>query len=91
MIINNSILHIQLPQVHSLKGRRSITNSIKEKLKHFNVSVLDLSGSYAKEADIAFVFLSPNGLEASQYRNKIEKMLERNFSELDWELDFEEI
>ncbi|MEA2027579.1 MAG: DUF503 family protein [Campylobacterota bacterium] len=91
MIINNSILHIELPHVHSLKGRRSITNSIKEKLKSFNVSVLDVSGSYAKEADIAFVFLSPNKLETSQYRNKIENMLERNFSEYEWELDFEEI
>lgn len=91
MIISNCILHIELPQIHSLKGRRSVTNSVKEKLKSFNVSVLDMSGAYAKEADIAFVFLSPNLLEAAQYRTKIEKMLERNFSEYQWELDFEEI
>jgi len=31
---------------------------MKEKLKAFNLSVLDVSGEYAKEADIAFVFLS---------------------------------
>jgi uncharacterized protein YlxP (DUF503 family) len=91
MIINNCILHFELPQAHSLKGRRAITNSVKEKLKSFNISVLDVSGSYVKEADIAFVFLSPNTLEASQYRNKIEQMLERNFGEYHWELDFEEI
>jgi len=91
MIITNCILHFELPQVHSLKGRRSVVNSAKEKLKRFNLSVLDISGSYAKEADIAFVFLSPTPLESSQYRNKIEMMLERNFAQYHWEIDFEEI
>lgn len=91
MIICNCILHIELPYVHSLKGRRSVTSSMKEKLKAFNLSVLDVSGEYAKEADIAFVFLSPDSLRAAQYREKIEKMLEWNFSEYDFELDYEVI
>ena len=91
MIISNCILHIDLPYVHSLKGRRSIVNSIKEKLKAFNLSVLDVSGEYVKEADIAFVFLSQNALGAAQYREKIEKLLERNFSEYHFELEYEEI
>ena len=91
MIICSCILHIDLPHVHSIKGRRSVTNSIKEKLKAFNLSVLDVSGEYAKEADIAFVFLSQNSLGAVQYREKIEKMIERNFSEYHFELEYEEI
>ncbi|WP_041672704.1 DUF503 family protein [Sulfurovum sp. NBC37-1] len=91
MIISNCILHIELPYVHSLKGRRSVVNSIREKLKAFNVSVLDVSGEYAKETDIAFVFLSQNTLGAAQYREKIEKMLERNFSEYHFDLEYEEI
>jgi len=91
MIICNCILHLELPHVQSLKGRRRVTNSMKEKLKAFNLSVLDVSGEYAKEADIAFVFLSPNSLGAAQYREKIEKMLERNFSEYHFELDYEVI
>lgn len=91
MIINSCILHLELPEIHSLKGRRSVVNSLKEKLKVFNVSVLDVSGSYAKEADVAFVFLSPSSLEAAQYRNKIEQMIERNFGEFYFELEFEEI
>lgn len=91
MIICNCIFHIDLPYVQSLKGRRSVTNSMKEKLKAFNLSVLDVSGEYAKEADIAFVFLSPNSLGAVQYREKIEKMLERNFSEYHYDLEYEEI
>lgn len=91
MIICSCILHLELPYVHSLKGRRSVTNSIKEKLKAFNVSVLDISGEYAKEADIAFVFLTQNSLTSAQYREKIEKMLERNFSEYQFDLEYEEI
>ena len=64
---------------------------MKEKLKAFNLSVLDVSGEYAKEADIAFVFLSQNSLGSVQYREKIEKMLERNFSEYHFDLEYEEI
>ena len=91
MIICSCILHLELPYVQSLKGRRSVTNSMKEKLKAFNLSVMDISGEYAKEADIAFVFLSPNSLKSAQYREKIEQMLERNFSEYHFEMDYEEI
>jgi hypothetical protein len=64
---------------------------MKEKLKAFNLSVMDISGEYAKEADIALVFLSPNSLKSRQYREKIEQMLERNFSEYHFELEYEEI
>jgi len=64
---------------------------MKEKLKAFNLSALDVSGEYTKEADIAFIFLSPNPLGAAQYRKKIEKMLERNFSEYHYDLEYEEI
>lgn len=91
MIICSCILHLELPHVHSLKGRRSVTNSLKEKLKTFNLSVMDISGEYSKEADIAFVFLSPNSLTSAQYREKVEKMLEKNFSEYHYDLEYEEI
>ena len=91
MILCNCHLHMELPEIHSLKGRRAVLNSLKEKLKAFNVSVLDLSGEYAKEADVAFVFLSHDAKSAAQYREKIEAMLERNFSDYFYELDYEEL
>ncbi|MEJ2501648.1 MAG: hypothetical protein P8Y65_11150 [Campylobacterales bacterium] len=56
----------------------------------FNVSVMDVSGEYPKEADIALVFLTPDSRSAAQYRDKIERMLERNFSEFHYELSYEE-
>lgn len=66
MTICNCVIHLDLYDVTSLKGRRSVTNKLKEKLKTFNVSVMDISSEYPKEADIAFVFLSPNALEPAR-------------------------
>ncbi len=91
MIICHCHIHMELPYVSSLKGRRSVLNSLKEKLKAFNVSVLDVSGEYAKEADVAFVFLSHDSKTTAQYKEKIEHMLEHNFGEYTYELDYEEI
>jgi uncharacterized protein YlxP (DUF503 family) len=91
MIITNCILHLDLYDVASLKGRRSVLNKLKEKLKTFNVSVMDISGEYAKEADIAFVFLSPTPLESARYREQIETALTRLFPEYTIELDHEEL
>ncbi len=91
MVLCNCLLHLELPEIHSLKGRRAVTNAIKAKLKAFNLSILDVSGEYAKEADIAFVFLSPHAKYAAQYRHKIEAMLERSFSEYILTLEYEEL
>ena len=89
MIIHSCLIHLELPHVHSLKGRRSIINSLKEKLKAFNLSVLDVSGEYPKEADIAFAFLSPDAKHGMQYLQKIEAMIERHFGEYVWEVEHE--
>ena len=89
MLIHNCLIHFELPHVHSLKGRRSITNALKEKLKAFNLSVLDVSGEYPKEADIAFIFLSPDAKQGTQYLQKIEAMIERHFGEYVWEVEYE--
>jgi uncharacterized protein len=91
MIICHCNIHMELPHVSSLKGRRSVLNSLKEKLKSFNVSVLDISGEYAQEADIDFVFLSHDSRSTAQYKEKIEGMLENNFGEYFYELEYEEI
>ena len=90
MIICSCILHLELLDVQSLKGRRSIVNSLKEKLKTFNVSVMDVSSEYPKEADVALVFVSPNSLSSAQYREKIEDFLEKKFPELSINMEYEE-
>ncbi len=91
MIICNCVVHLDLYDVSSLKGRRSVLNKFKEKLKRFNLSVMDISGEYAKEADIAFVFLSPTPLESARYREKIENALITLFPEYTIDLDYEEL
>jgi len=91
MIVCTMILHFELNDVHSLKGRRSILNSLKERLKGFNVSVLDLSSDYPKEASLAVAFLSPDSVLAAQYRQKIETLLETRFPEYPCDIDYEEI
>lgn len=91
MLICNCAVHLDLYDVHSLKGRRSVLNKCKEKLKTFNCSVMDISGEYAKEADIAFVFLSPSRLESARYREKIEKALLTLFPEYSIDIDHEEL
>ena len=82
-------LHFDLPDVHSLKGRRSILNSLKERLKSYNVSLLDISSEYPKEADLALAFLSPDSASAAQYRQKIEELLETRFSQWPCEIEYE--
>jgi len=89
MTIANLILHIDLPQANSLKGRLAITNSVKEALKKFNISVLDISGEYVKEAEIAVVYVSANDKLSAQILQSIEKMLEQRFPELLIEFDLE--
>lgn len=91
MIITNCMLHLDLPEASSLKGRRSITNRIKDKLGQYNVSVMDVSGEYPKEADIAFVYISPNTLASTQYREKLENILYSQFPELLCEIEYEMI
>ncbi len=91
MIICNCAVHLDLYDVSSLKGRRSVLNKLKEKLKSFNVSVMDISGEYPKEGDVAFVFLAPSRLEAARYREKIENALLTLFPEYPLELDYEEL
>lgn len=90
MIICSCLLHLELIDAHSLKGRRQVVNRLKERLRRLNVSLLDISPEYPKEADIARLFLSPNALAAAQYRTRIEGLLEREFPELDIEMEYEE-
>ena len=89
MIICNCILHLELPYVQSLKGRRSVTNSMKEKLKAFNLSVLDVSGEYAKEAELAVVYAAANEKLCAQVFQTIESLLQKRYPELQYDADLE--
>ncbi len=89
MVITNLIIEFDLPFIHGLKGRRAVINSIKEKLKKFNVSILDISGEYPKEAALAVAFLSPDEEKANSYVQKIENFLYKNFPEYFFNIQYE--
>jgi len=84
-------IHIDLEFVHSLKGRRKIINSIKDRLKSKNLSLLDISGEYAKEIDLALSFLSIDEYSGKQKFQNIQNFLENTFPEYDIDIDYEVI
>ncbi|WP_457561349.1 DUF503 domain-containing protein [Caminibacter sp.] len=89
MIIVSITLDFELPFVFSLKERRKIVNSIKDRLKKFNVSTLDISGEYPKEASLAICYLAHNEKQAEEIYRNIEKFLERRFPEIEFFIDKE--
>jgi uncharacterized protein YlxP (DUF503 family) len=89
MVIVNLIADFDLPFVFSLKERRKIINSIKDKLKKFNISLLDISGEYPKEASIAIVYAAHNVKQAMEIKRKIEDFLYKNFPEIEFIFDEE--
>ena len=84
MVIVSLIIDFELPFVFSLKERRKIINSIKSKLKKFNLSVLDISGEYPKEASMAVCFLAHNTKDAFEIRRKLEEFLYKNYPEIEF-------
>ena len=89
MVIVNLIADFELPFVFSLKERRKILNSIKQKLKKFNVSVLDISGEYPKEASIAIIYGAFNAKQAAEIQRRIEEFLFKNFPDIEFFFDYE--
>ncbi len=89
MLIVNLIVDFELPFVFSLKERRKIINSIKCRLKKFNVSILDISDEYPKNASIAIVFAAHNEKQAAEIQRKIENFLYKSFPEIEFYFDNE--
>ena len=86
-----AVVHItfELPEVCGLKERRKYLNSIKERLKNFNVSVLDISKEYPKEGELALSFLAMSEVDMQKKVQNIEEMLEKRYPEIEFDLDME--
>ncbi|WP_300366919.1 DUF503 family protein [Hydrogenimonas sp.] len=89
MTLTYATLRIDLPFVESKKGRRAVLQSIKDRLAKMNCSLLDLSGEYPKEGEIAIAFLSTDAQQAKQKIEKIETMLESRYPDIQCELEYE--
>ena len=88
LLINMQIL-LDMPYVQSLKGRRKIIHSLKDRLKSHNLSILDLSSEYAKEGELAVAFLSLNQKEVAKKIDTIETILDKFISEIEYEINYE--
>ncbi len=89
MLVVHALLHLKLPYVHSLKGRRAIIASIKDRLKRFNMAVADLSGEYPKEALIALLFFATDRDEIERKISKIEEILARFGGEIEYDIEYQ--
>ncbi len=85
MLINSLIIDFNLLYVSSLKERRNIISSIKSKLSKYNVSILDISSEYPKEASIAIAYLTHNRVDSYKIKEKIEKLILNSFAEIEFE------
>ena len=86
-----AVVHItfSFPDVCGLKERRKYLNSIKERLKNFNVSVLDISKEYPKEGELTLSFLAFGEVDIQKKVQRIEEMLQKRYPEIEYELDIE--
>ncbi len=89
MLLINMQIIIDLPYIESLKGRRKIIHSIKDRLSRYNLSILDISSEYAKEAELAIAFLSLNQKEFSKKIKSIENSLDKFIGEIEYEINYE--
>ncbi len=83
------LITIDLPYIHSLKGRRKILNSIKDRLSKYNISIADFSGEYSKEAQIGLLFWAKDNSVFQKKIQNIEKVLDRFFSEIEYDISYE--
>ncbi len=82
-------IDLSLPFVHSKKERRSITNSIIDKLKNSNISTMDSSGEYPHEGVIVFTFVRADEDSIQRTIQKMEDNLYEVVSDDCFEISYE--
>ena len=77
-------IDFSLPGVAGLKGRRKVLNSIKESLRHLNLSVIDDSGEYPAEASIQVALVARTEFMAEERVKEVERHLFSRFPEYEF-------
>ncbi|RMA93152.1 DUF503 domain-containing protein [Hydrogenothermus marinus] len=84
MVIGSIVFDIYIPHATSLKEKRMVIRSLKEKLKSkFNVSVSEIGNQDLwQSAYIAVVMVSPEKKQTEKIMQSIINFVESNFPEL---------
>ncbi len=80
MPIGKLILELSIPQAQSLKDRRQVVRSLKDKLRHaFNLSVAELNegGTLWNQATIAVALISSSTQSVAQQLESIDRAANR--------------
>ena len=91
MVITSIVVDFEMLDATSLKDRRKVINSIRDKLKKFNISFLDISREYPKEASFAICYITHNEAMAKEIKQKIDSFLYKNFPQYQFNFDEEYI
>ena len=86
MLVVVTHITFELPEVCGLKERRKYLSSIKERLKNFNVSILDISKEYPKEGELALSFLAMSEADMKKRIQNIEEILEKRYPEIEFDI-----
>jgi len=84
MMIGNLVLDFYIPYANSLKSKRMVVRSVKEKLKSkFNVSVAEVGNQDLwQNAQIAVVLVAPDKNQVEKSLQSIVKFIESNYPDL---------
>ncbi len=84
MVIGSIVFDIHIPYAASLKEKRMVIRSLKEKLRSkFNVSVSEVGNQDLWQSSyVAVVFVSPDKKQTEKIMNSVINFVEMNFPEL---------
>ena len=84
MYIGSIVFDIYIPEASSLKEKRMVVRSLKEKLKSkFNVSVSEVGNQDLwQSAQVAVVLVSPEKKQTEKMMDSVINFVELNFPEL---------
>lgn len=80
-------IKIDLHMTGGLKYRRKIANSIKDRLKKLNLSIIDISTEYSKEIELAVVYVSPTMEIKDSIKQAIVDILDLGSYEYEYEIN----
>lgn len=84
MVIGSIVFELYIPHSNSLKEKRMVVRSLKEKLKSkFNVSVSEVGNQDLwQSAYVAVVFVSPEKNHTEKIMHSIINFVENNFPDI---------